>query len=478
MKTNKILIGICLAVYCLLFYQQYIGVNFLLFALLMIACLIIKDKSVLKNKIWIALALGAIAGGIGTTLYGQFLSAIVSATSLVLLANKSSLKEGSLLFSMLHSAYSYVCIPYYLYEDYEAGVKANSFNKKFDYKSWLIGIVPIFVVVVFFLLYKSANPMFNELTKKINFSFISWPLIRFTLLGWLLIYVYYNQRYIIQLILKDKLLKEDLSEITIKKEYSIFKSTSSEYQSAIIMFTMLNILLFIVNVLDMQFLFINRALPIGVGHSEFVHQGVNTLIASIIIAIIISLYYFRGSLNFLEKNTALKWLAYLWLLQNMVLVITSGNKNHFYVEDYGLTYKRIGVYIYLLLTLLGLVTTMIKITYTKSNWFLLRKNTWLFYFVFIASGLIHWDKLIVNFNTYSAKHQEKLYLYGLSDICLPTLLSQRKIISPYHWKGNADRTFYENLYKRKTKFMILHPLKNWQSWNLSHQNIYLQLKNL
>jgi Domain of unknown function (DUF4173) len=478
MKKNKILIGISLTVYCILFYQQYIGVNFLLFALLMVACLIIKDKDVLKNKLWLVLAVGAVIGGIGTTLYGQLLSAIVSAVSLVLLASISSLKDSSLIFSLLHSAYSYICLPYYLYEDYDATIKGNSPKKNYNYKNWLIVILPLLVVIIFFSLYKSANPLFDELTKKINLDFISWPFLRFTFLGWLLIYIYYNQRLIIQLFQKDKMIEEDLSENSNRKEFSLFKSLSSEYQSAIIMFIMLNLLLLIVNILDMKFLFVNRVLPIGVSHSDFVHQGVSTLITSIIIAIFITLYYFRGSLNFLEKNSVLKWLAYLWLLQNMVLVITSGNKNQFYVEDYGLTYKRIGVYIYLLLTLIGLVTTMVKITYTKSNWFLLRKNTWLFYFVFIMSGLIHWDLLIIDYNTNKAKHKEFIYLYQLSDNCLPILLTQKQQIKSKRTNSIDDEYLLKNLEGRKINFLLLQKHKQWPSWNLNNQNIYLQLKNI
>ncbi len=481
MKTNKLIIAISLITYCVLFYQQYIGVNFLLFAVVTITCLIIKDKTIIHNKVWIALAIGSIIGGIGTTLYGHLLSAITSAVSLLLLSSMAYLKNASLNFTLLHSIYSYLSFPYSLYERITDKAVPQNNSSKINIKSWLAILIPIVIVSIFFFLYKSANPMFDQLTQKINLDFLSWGLIRFAFIGWVLIYIYYNQKGILQLIDKDLLISENLSESTITQSFSLFKSTKSEYQSAILLFGLLNILLCIVNILDMQFLFVNHELPKGVSHSEFVHQGINMLIVSIIIAIIITLYYFRGSLHFIKNNTWLKWLAYLWIFQNILLALSSASKNNFYISDYGLTYKRIGVYIYLILTIIGLITTMIKITYTKSNWFLVRKNTWAFYFILLICSLVHWDYYIIRYNTQMAKYNEKEYLFQLSDNCIKTLLDGRKNEARKNLYKNysivqTNKVFYDNLEKRKKAFLLLHKYKQWPSWNLNNENIYQQLK--
>ena len=95
--------------------------------------------------------------------------------------------------------------------------------------------------------------------------------------------------------------------------------------------------------------------------SNQVHNGINALIASIIIAIIIILYFFRGNLNFYKNNKKLKVVTFIWIFLNLILVINIVIKDCQYIYYFGFTYKRIGVLVYLLLTLIGLFTTFIKV---------------------------------------------------------------------------------------------------------------------
>ncbi len=98
-------------------------------------------------------------------------------------------------------------------------------------------------------------------------------------------------------------------------------------------------------------------LPEEVTYTEFVHQGVNVLIISVVLAIAMVMYFFRGNLNFLSNSQRLTYAAYVWIVQNAVLMVATAVKNTEYIERFGLTHKRIGVYVYLLLTLIGACTT-------------------------------------------------------------------------------------------------------------------------
>jgi hypothetical protein len=110
------------------------------------------------------------------------------------------------------------------------------------------------------------------------------------------------------------------------------------------------------------------------------------------------------------------------------MVITTANRNWWIIESSGLTRRRIGVYVYLLLCLIGLATTYLKVMQKKSNWFLFRKNAWAFYGVFIISCFINWDEVIVNYNCKNYKSLEldyidRTYQAQLSHTCLATLFN-------------------------------------------------------
>ena len=76
----------------------------------------------------------------------------------------------------------------------------------------------------------------------------------------------------------------------------------------------------------------------------------------------------------------------------------AGFKNYEYIQEYGLTYKRMGVFMYLSLTVIGLVLTISKIVFNTTLLSLIRQVSFVFFAVFMMSIHINWDKMIVSFN--------------------------------------------------------------------------------
>ena len=62
------------------------------------------------------------------------------------------------------------------------------------------------------------------------------------------------------------------------------------------------------------------------------------------------LYYFRGRLNYHSKNKTLKLLAYVWIAQNIFMILSTAYRNNMYIEESGISYKKIGLYVYLMLS--------------------------------------------------------------------------------------------------------------------------------
>jgi hypothetical protein len=269
----------------------------------------------------------------------------------------------------------------------------------------------------------------------------------------------------------------------------------NEVLSGIILLSLLNGLILIVNALDINYLWFDGSLPKGLTYSSFVHQGTGMLIVSIIIAILIIMFYFRGNINFYKKNRAIKILVYAWILQNAFMIISTAFRNFLYINEYSLTYKRIGVYVWLLLAMIGLLTTFIKIIRYKSNWYLFRINAWLFYGVLGLSCFFNWDMIVTNFNIQrsikTSKPLDKYYLLSLSDKSIPQLFlisdsiknqamqdETERSVGYISSDGSVNDNFNAALNEHAQRFISRFNIQDWRSWNVSDAKIYEEIMKL
>ena len=131
--------------------------------------------------------------------------------------------------------------------------------------------------------------------------------------------------------------------------------------------------------------------------------------------LVIILYFFRGNLNFYTENKTLKYITFTWITLNIILIILIAIKNQTYITSFGLTYKRIGVHIYILLTLIGLVSTFLKVLKIKNLTFLFRRNTQAAFIVLVICSAINWDATITTYNLTHVDEFDMDYLINLSN---------------------------------------------------------------
>jgi uncharacterized membrane protein len=144
------------------------------------------------------------------------------------------------------------------------------------------------------------------------------------------------------------------------------------------------------------------------------HERVNAVIFSILMAVGVILFYFKGGFNFDEKAHLLKKLAKVWIVLNVVLIVSAMIKNTEYVSFYGLTYKRLGVYAFLILAIIGLVYSFLKITKQKTNAYLVNQMVWYFYGTILICSFFNWGNLITNYNISVNKGVEPKFLSSLN----------------------------------------------------------------
>lgn len=186
-------------------------------------------------------------------------------------------------------------------------------------------------------------------------------------------------------------------EDTIQKQTFSFLDLDSERMGGVISFICLNVLLifFIVTYNYEQFY---EAVKSPNQLSEETHERVNAVIMSIVMAILVIMFYFKSNFNFDSKAGPLKVFAKIWIFLNAVLVLSAMLKNTEYITSYGFTYKRLGVYAFLLLSLIGLILTFYKIQFKKKNAFLFNSMSWCFYGMVLVCSFINWGGIITSQN--------------------------------------------------------------------------------
>ena len=97
-----------------------------------------------------------------------------------------------------------------------------------------------------------------------------------------------------------------------------------------------------------------------------------------------------------SKKWKPRW--YMWIVQNGLLLFSTSRRNWVYISEYNLTYKRIGVYVWLFSCYGRALHLCVKLYRRYNNWYLIAQILWCGYWRFIASSAVNWDVMITRFN--------------------------------------------------------------------------------
>lgn len=443
----------------LLFWDEFLGLNLLIYTLFILAVTFTdKDIPFHKGKLYTALPNLAIAAYI---VYDSSTLAIITwfITLLVYL--------GTTHFVMLKSTFTALVWGILQVISGPSGIiiklrktKLGKINLKPILKPIKYIVLPLVMVVIFCSLYSIANPIFDKYTRLItdniaqffqtvfNFLFIdiSLPKTLFICLGICItagIIVGVDSKLLdeVEMMESDQMIRkrrdrkrpslfQDFRTLFAGSQVTKKLALKTENIVGVISFVALNLLLLFLNAIDISTLWLNNTVNAGKNFSAELHDGTNTLIFSIVIAMLIIVYFFSGNLNFYRNNKWIKLLAYLWIVQNAFLVLSVFHRDYDYIFYHGLTYKRIGVAIFATLSLVGLATVYIKVAKQKTVFFLYRINTKIWYALLVLLSFINWDILIVSYNLEKA-HKIGVdvdHLMSFSDKTLPILRKKRELL--------------------------------------------------
>ena len=468
MKKNDYLLLTATGAYSLLFFQQNAGINFLIFSVVLITILLLKNKNLLKQRTWLWSAALCLISASCVFVHSSSLAIIANVVSLLLVSAFSFNSATSSIFSFLFSCYTVISCVVYIIIDSVSRLKPNPeiTASKRSYKV-LATLVVAVLSIIFLNLYQSANPLFAENTKWINLDFISISWIFFTLGGFLLMYAFLYQRTMKPLEAWENNLS--LKNGIVQENDAVGKYYETERFGGLLLFIVLNIMLIILNSGDIQTLYFKGGLPKNISHSDFVHNGVGIIIFSIIIATSLIMFLFRKEFVSIKNNKALMACVYLWIGQNILMLSSTALRNQIYIHDYNFTYKRIGVYVWLMLAVIGLLIMFLKLYKKQSNWYLIKTNVAVWFTVLTLSSLVNWDLLITRYNITNKplKDVDFYYLFSLSDSNLPDLLAISKQTEFYkcpdslrNYSSDTQR-YYNQTYAQLLNEKLQHYLSDY-----------------
>ncbi len=144
----------------------------------------------------------------------------------------------------------------------------------------------------------------------------------------------------------------------------VLPTRGAVYCSGLIL-VVLNLLFLVANTADAFYLWTGAAIPAGVDYKTYVHEGVNSLIVSVILSAIVMAVIFQQA-STVSQRQLLKGMAYLWIIQNIVLLVSVAERVRRYIVYYQLTPLRLGCLIFLILVAVGFVLLTVKIAKGRS----------------------------------------------------------------------------------------------------------------
>ncbi|RWA63316.1 DUF4173 domain-containing protein [Mesorhizobium sp.] len=158
-----------------------------------------------------------------------------------------------------------------------------------------------------------------------------------------------------------------------------------------------NALFSVQTALDATYLWGGAALPDGLTYAAYAHRGAYPLIVTALLAAGFVLAALRPNSE-TSRDPLIRRLVYLWVAQNIVLVISSMLRLDLYVGVYALTYLRIAAFIWMGLVAAGLAFIIARIALTKSSEWLLSANLLTLSATLYACSYINFAALIANYN--------------------------------------------------------------------------------
>jgi hypothetical protein len=230
-----------------------------------------------------------------------------------------------------------------------------------------------------------------------------------------------------------------------------------------------NLLFAVQTGLDVVYLWGGVALPDGLTYAAYAHRGAYPLIATALLAAGFVLAAMRPG-GPAERMPVIRVLVFLWIAQNVTLVVSSMLRLDLYVQIYSLTYWRVAALLWMLLVVAGLVLIVARIAFDRSNHWLVQMNLATLALLACVCAFINFPYVIAAYNVDHSKEVsgnglalDVTYLVGLGPQAVPAIdhyLAARPNSSLSLFDRGQLAWNRDQLIKRQ-----LAELDSWRAWS-------------
>lgn len=345
-------------------------------------------------------------------------------------------------------------------------------------KGLLLWCLPVLGSLFFLSLFAEANPVFERGLNRVkdwlvSFEFFSGGRIAFWMLS--VLFAAFATGLSIWKRLLEKIAPEFAAIGWKEPSPASIRTLAAVMTRGLLLF---NIVFLIQNLLDVEYLWAGAALPEALSYAEYAHRGAYPLIATALIAGILTLLTFSGTCSGPDWKWARR-LVYLWLGQNVFLVASSLLRLEKYIAVYSLTGLRVAAALWMLIVGIGLCLILCKILRGKSLRWLFWANGVQVLIVLLFVMFADTSRFIAEYNVRHCrevvgKTAEGLspapldvkYLQTLLPASLPVLLRVQEMGLPYSF-GNRLRNETEQLERS---------VSHWRTWRLSNSLILREIR--
>ncbi len=489
MKTERFLhlfFFIGLVAYQILFWKEQMGLNTLIFSSIMGLFLYLLYREEEWSQAAKIMLGGTLISALLVVAHNSMLSKFIHLVSFAGLVGFVQQRELRFLWYACLLGFVGIFETPLKLQKYLKVAQTYSVNVNRGLRFLKIGIIPILVIGIFYILYYFANPNFANFSNDFWGKFLwLWKLdlspmrVLFTISS-----VFICAGILFPSQIKSFLFAEQSKTENLKRQRPAFGDVKiafsiiglkNEYRAGLFLIFALNVLLLIVNLTDIFYVWFGFEESTPQNLKTYVHEGTYLLITAILLAMSVLLFFFRQNLNFYPKRKYLLLGAYIWIFQNALLAISVGIRNYHYIDFHGLAYKRIGVFLFLTLTLYGLWTLYQKIRDHKTLYFLISRNAWALYAILLSCSSVNWDIMITKYNLNSPTKgaiDMVFMLRGMSDKNLFLLKQNEARLKTFDTYPDIDQIEIQRLlmwkeghFRQRTKN------HSWPSWNFAdHRN--------
>ncbi len=335
----------------------------------------------------------------------------------------------------------------------------------------LAWIVPGILALIFVLLFASANPLIEASLSAINLDDLlslldPWRVVFWGVVAWF-VWPFLRPR-----LLRRRKPAEVQGPVMPRADGLIF-GRAAILRSLVVF----NALFAVQTAMDIAYLWGGVELPHGMTYASYAHRGAYPLIVTALLAASFVLAAMRPN-GAAGQSPLIRALVYVFIAQNVMLVVSSILRLDLYVEVYSLTGLRVAAGIWMGLVAIGLVLIMVRIWLRRSNRWLVAMNLGSLGLTLYACAYVDLEAIISRFNvehSYELTGQgtpiDLYYLGELGPSAIPAidLLLQDA-------GGRVPNAADLRLRRVQLAEYVLSSEADWRSWSLRQSRLQAYLK--